>query len=180
MPANHAWAIALLLSILAACSPAARDFAPESPSPESSAACTTSTACGGTRRFAYVSTHEAGVLCYTVDPVSGALTRLDASPCISDGVFTWAAEHPSGRFLYVTNALVGGVASYTYNRTDEIRAFAINRVDGSLAAIPGSRLPAGWNPVAVTVDPRGRFVYMANHDTRTSSRPVRSTRARAD
>jgi 6-phosphogluconolactonase (cycloisomerase 2 family) len=153
-------AIALVF-VLVACNPAGRDAGPQTPSPGSAAICTPSGACGGTRRFAYVSTHQVGLLCYAIQPVSGALTRLDNSPCLSGGIFTSAAAHPSGRFLYVTSYALD---SMTYKHTDEIRGYAINPTDGSLTEVPGSRLPAaGWNPVAITLDPLGRFVYMANY-----------------
>jgi 6-phosphogluconolactonase (cycloisomerase 2 family) len=166
MRAIHEGTIALLF-LVAACNPAGRDAGPQSPSPGSAATCTPSSACGGTRRFAYVSTHQAGVLCYAIEAVSGALTRLDKSPCLSGGIFTSAAAHPSGRFLYVTSYALD---SMTYEHTDEIRGYAINRTDGSLTEIPGSRLPsAGWNPVAITVDPLGRFVYMANYGSKDVS-----------
>jgi 6-phosphogluconolactonase len=102
-------------------------------------------------RFAYVSGHTA-IYCYAVDAATGALTALAGSPCAS-GSLTGVAVDPSGRFAYATQ---GG--------SNDIIAYAINSATGDLTAIVGSLLNGGGaDPVDVTVDPSGQFVYMANY-----------------
>jgi 6-phosphogluconolactonase len=102
-------------------------------------------------RFAYVSGHY-GIYCYAVDAVTGALTALAGSPCDS-GVLTGVAVDPSGRFAYAT-----------LGSSNEVRAYAINSSTGNLTAIVGSQLDGGGiDPVDITVDPSGQFVYMANY-----------------
>ena len=101
-------------------------------------------------RFAYVSGHY-GIYCYAVDAVTGALTALAGSPCDS-GVLTGVAVDPSGRFAYAT-----------LSASNEVTAYAINSSTGKLTAIVGSQLSGGIDPVDITVDPSGQFVYMANY-----------------
>jgi 6-phosphogluconolactonase (cycloisomerase 2 family) len=102
-------------------------------------------------RFVYVSGHT-GIYCYAVDAVTGALTALAGSPCDS-GVLTGVAVEPSGRFAYAT-----------LSSSNEVTAYAINSSTGKLTAIVGSQLNGGgMDPVDITVDPSGQFVYMANY-----------------
>jgi 6-phosphogluconolactonase (cycloisomerase 2 family) len=102
-------------------------------------------------RFAYVSGHSA-IYCYAVNAVTGALAALASSPCDS-GILTGAGVDPSGRFAYAT-----------LSASNEVRAYAISGSTGSLSAIVGSQLNGGGNnPVDITVDPSGQFVYMSNY-----------------
>jgi 6-phosphogluconolactonase len=102
-------------------------------------------------RFAYVSGNP-GIYCYAVDAETGAPTALAGSPCDS-GDRTGVAVDPSGTFAYAT--------LYT---SGEVTAYAINSSTGNLTAIGGSQLNGGGaNPVDITVDPLGQFVYMANY-----------------
>jgi 6-phosphogluconolactonase (cycloisomerase 2 family) len=102
-------------------------------------------------RFAYVGGHS-GIYCYAVNAVTGALAALASSPCDA-GILGSVSVDPSGKFAYAT-----------VNLTNEVRAYALNGSTGSLSAIAGSQLNGGgFNPVDVTVDPSGHFVYMANY-----------------
>ena len=102
-------------------------------------------------RFAYVSGND-GIYCFAVDAVTGALTALAGSPCDSrfqNGV----AVDPSGTFAYAT-----------LDTSNEVTAYAINNSTGQLTVIAGSTLNGGGaNPLDITVDPSGQFVYMANY-----------------
>jgi 6-phosphogluconolactonase len=101
-------------------------------------------------RFAYVSGH--GIYCFTVDAVTGVFTALAGSPCDSD-VRTGVAVDPLGAFAYAT-----------LNASNEVTAYTIDSSTGNLTAIAGSQLNGGGgNPVDITVDPTGQFVYMANY-----------------
>lgn len=107
-------------------------------------------------RFAYISSHM-GIYCSAVDTTTGALTTLAGSPCDS-GVLTGVSADPSGKFAYSTLSL-----------TDQVRAYTIDASTGSLTAIAdqsggAASGPSGPpNPVDITVDPSGHFVYMANY-----------------
>jgi 6-phosphogluconolactonase len=48
-----------------------------------------------------------------------------------------------------------------YN-SDNVSAFTINTATGALREIAGSPFVAGDQPYSVTVDPSGKFVYVAN------------------
>ena len=124
-------------------------------------------------RFAYVS-GDRGIYCYAIDAITGALTALSGSPCDSR-IQVGVTADPSGRFVYATlavknpNAPSGGPVDFT----SYVTAYAVNSSTGSLGAIAGSQLVAGdftvnggvWdaNAVDITVDPSGRFVYMADY-----------------
>jgi 6-phosphogluconolactonase (cycloisomerase 2 family) len=64
---------------------------------------------------------------------------------------------PSGKFAYVANDVSGNVS-----------AFSIDASTGALMAVSGSPFPAGSGlqpvtvPFSVTVDPSGKFAYVAN------------------
>jgi 6-phosphogluconolactonase (cycloisomerase 2 family) len=66
------------------------------------------------------------------------------------------AVDPSGKFLYVANF---GVSNFT----STVSAYTIDPMTGFLTAISGSPFTAGVNPIAVAVDPSGRFAYLANN-----------------
>jgi 6-phosphogluconolactonase len=103
------------------------------------------------------------IYCYAVDAVTGALTALAGSPCAS-GVRPGVAVDPSGRFAYAT-----------LDASNEIAAYAINSSTGNLTAIVGSQLNGGGeNPVDITVDPSGQFVYMANYNGGISAFTINS------
>ena len=59
--------------------------------------------------------------------------------------------NPSGRFVYAADFI-----------SQTVTAFSINQTSGALTPITGSPFPVGGNPDQVTVDPSGRFVYVAN------------------
>lgn len=116
-------------------------------------------------RFAYASSHS-GISCFAVDAGTGALTPLKASPC-DVGVLTSVAVDPTGQFAYAT-----------VSDSNQIRAYTIDTSTGNLTAIVGSQLDAGGgasNPVDVTVDPSGHFVYMANYGGSISAFLINST-----
>ena len=106
-------------------------------------------------RFAYVANRDSNdVSTYTMDPNTGVLTpsgrtALGASP--------WSITlDPSGRFAYLANSLGNDVLMY-----------AIDPNTGALTSM-GSTVPetgplqTPWaGPISVTVDPLGRFAYVA-------------------
>lgn len=106
--------------------------------------------CSQAARFMYVSGHE-GIYCFSIDAQTGVLTALASSPCVS-GVMTGVAVDPAAMFAYAT-----------LNISGEVTAYAINSSTGDLTAIGSQLNGGGSNPVDITVDPSGHFVYMANY-----------------
>jgi 6-phosphogluconolactonase len=103
-------------------------------------------------RFLYVVSNPGTVSGYAID-ASGALTPIPGSPFASlsnPGAtdLTSAAVEPTGRFLYLTDALY-----------EKLRGMRIDQATGALSVIPGSPFPLGNNADAVTVEPTGRFLY---------------------
>ena len=101
-------------------------------------------------RFAYVTSNN-GVLAYTIDATSGALTTILGSPFHAGVGPSSVAVDPKGKFAYVANGAGNNVSGHTIDATT-----------GALTTIPGSPFPAGVLPSSVVVDPTGRFAYVAN------------------
>jgi 6-phosphogluconolactonase (cycloisomerase 2 family) len=72
------------------------------------------------------------IAAYAIDQTSGALTSAPGSP-FAAGNSPSAVGDPSGRFLFVSNAVSGTVSSYSINATTG--ALALN-----------NSLPAGQSP----------------------------------
>ena len=87
---------------------------------------------------------------YSLDAASGALLLLAGSPFdYTGGGFAAAVDH-TNHVLYVTST-----------QSNSIVPIPVNMNSGALSA-PPSQYPTGGGPVAVAVDPGGRFVYTAN------------------
>jgi 6-phosphogluconolactonase len=65
------------------------------------------------------------------------------------------AEDPSSRFVYVTDQVQNVLFGNTTN------------ADGSLTPMVNNQFPTGLFPAGVTVDPRGKFLYVANFSSGT-------------
>jgi 6-phosphogluconolactonase len=129
---------------------------------------------GGTAVFAYVldqetpTTPKATVLGFSQNLTTGALTPIPGTVITTDSTGKTVAtgygagttpsaiaEDPSARFVYIT---------------DE----ATNQLFGNLVANNGSLTPmtngpfaTGIFPVGLTIDPRGKFLYVANFSSNT-------------
>ena len=105
---------------------------------------------------------------YTINSSTGALRAIAGSPFAGGSQPAAVTVDPSGRFAYVANMV-------DYNCTGKscsdgnVSAFTINSSTGALRAIAGSPFAAGHEPASVTVDPSGRFVYVANSGDNTVS-----------
>jgi 6-phosphogluconolactonase (cycloisomerase 2 family) len=108
-----------------------------------------------TGRFLYVANKGSGnVSAYNINPTTGALTAISSSPFMAESAPQSVTVDPTGRFVYVAN-----------QGSNDISAYRINA--GALTLISGSPFPAcpalvTCDPEAVTVDPSGKFVYVAN------------------
>jgi 6-phosphogluconolactonase (cycloisomerase 2 family) len=113
-------------------------------------------------RFLYAinsSINSLGV--FAVDSESGALSLAkDEPPKTGKGPAAIALD-PAGRFSFVANARDDSVSVFTHRRIFSAAMYPINR--------DGSAFPAGDNPVALSVDPTGKFLFVANKDSNNIS-----------
>jgi DNA-binding beta-propeller fold protein YncE len=117
-----------------------------------------------TGQFAYVAHVRSGnVSAYTINGTTGALTEIADSPFPAGGDPHSVTVDPTGQFTYVANCgsgagICGGGGFGT------VSAYTINGTTGALREIRefGSPFPAGALSFSVTVDPTGRFAYVAN------------------
>lgn len=142
-----------------------------------------------TGQFAFlVNSNADSISGYSINPVSGVLTSIDTNgavsgvqPTIPTGVNPVSiAIHPSGKFAYVANQVTAVSAP------GSISAYSINTTSGALTAIDAdgatadtqATIATGLFPYAVTLDPLGRFAYVANNnDSTISAYTINSTGA---
>lgn len=104
-------------------------------------------------QFAYT-TGGNNVSAYSIGS-NGALTPVPGSPFPAGQNLESVAVDPTGRFAYVVNG------SNTVPGVGTVSAFSIGS-NGALTPVPGSPFPGGSVPVSVTLDPTGKFAYVAN------------------
>jgi len=123
-------------------------------------------------RFLYASNaYSNNISAYAIDSATGQLTDLEGSPfpagdtfpidaqlallakfpVSAGGVPYYAAMHPSGHFLYVTNWLSASVS-----------AFRIDPDSGVLSLMDGFPHMTGISPYAVATHPSGQFLYVTS------------------
>lgn len=121
-------------------------------------------------KYAYVVNSLADTIsAYSINSGTGALTAV-ASIATGDVPIS-ITIHPSGKFAYVANQGVGTTSGST------ISAYSINPSNGTLAAMDAdgatagtqATIATGTHPYAVTIDPTGKFAYVANYDSSTVS-----------
>lgn len=112
-------------------------------------------------RFVFAADEDppGGVLAFTIDSTTGALTAVPGSPfpisSSSSGVaqLSQIVVDPSGNFVYVA-----------LTSTNQVAAFAIAST-GALTPVPGSPFAAGKGPLALATfnnSPHNNFLYVAN------------------
>lgn len=110
----------------------------------------TSSGSGGQgQQVVYVSTYLGGLLGFTAEAATGALTGISGSPYAPQGHLYRAALHPAGSFVYAVDADANTLLGYR-----------IAPGTGQLDPVAGSPAAAGATPITVAVDPLGRFVYV--------------------
>ncbi len=124
-------------------------------------------------RFAYLTNEDDDtVSAYTINSSTGALSAVAGSP-FAAGAYPYSVTvDPSGRFAYVTNS---NCPSIFRCPPSNVSAYTINSSTGALSAIAGSPFAAGKNPISVTVDPSGRFAYVANDGDTVSAYTINSS-----
>jgi YVTN family beta-propeller protein len=110
-----------------------------------------------TPKFAYAANYgpsQSNPAAYRIDPGTGALTRVPSA--VGGALLTAVATDPTGRFAYTTRELL--------IESPDIITVLSYRIDAATGALTNSGNPAlmASNPRSVTVDPSGRFAYVAN------------------
>ena len=109
--------------------------------------------------FAYVVNGGANtVSAYSINSSTGALTQVSGSPFATGTGPQGIAADPAGKFLYVAN--------YGAGAGNTVSAYTINASSGALMQVTGSPFtigPASSAPIALAVDPSGKFLYVANN-----------------
>jgi 6-phosphogluconolactonase len=96
-----------------------------------------------------------GIHQFQVDRSSGALTPLKVFPARSP---SWLAIDPSGHFLYCANE----ISNFNGTTTGSVSGFAIDGSSGDLTLI-NTVSSGGAGPAHVSVDPLGKYVFVANY-----------------
>src|SRR5229473_5842937 len=102
-------------------------------------------------RFAYVTNLNDDTLSiYTVNAGTG---QLRGNGYIQTGSHPNSlCLDPSGKFAYVTN-----------NIANDVSAFVVDSISGSLTPVSGSPFATGSSPFTVIVEPSGTFAYVTNN-----------------
>jgi len=105
---------------------------------------------------------------YRINRTSGALSAATSRVSVGDYP-TSAVPHPSGRFLFVTNAgstMMNGVAP---NSVSVYGLSSINGQIGGLGSTTATRAPPGFKPTMPIVHPSGKFLYVINFGSVSSN-----------
>lgn len=97
-----------------------------------------------------------GVFLVRMDPRTGALRQVGAANAGENPSFL--AIHPNGRTLYAVNE----ITELAGEPSGAVTSFAIARATGRLSRLE-ERYSEGGAPCYVSVDPQGRFAFVANY-----------------
>jgi hypothetical protein len=123
-------------------------------------------------RMVYTVENASGVMSlnsYRINRTTGALSASTSSAPVGEYPVA-AVSHPSGKFVYLTNA-----GSNTQNgiAPNSIATYGVNAVNGQLSGPAASsvttRAPMGYRPTMPTVHPSGKFLYAINFGTVTNN-----------
>ena len=117
--------------------------------------------------FAYALT-DYDVSMFTVNSCNGQFTETTPASVSTGYAYPQDTSEqmvadPLGRFAYVAN-LVSNASDLS-----TISSYTINPTTGVLTPTSPATVHTGWFPQAITIDPKGRFVYTANSDDATVS-----------
>jgi 6-phosphogluconolactonase len=105
-------------------------------------------------KYLYVAS-STGVLAYSIDPTTGALTMVAGSPFGGSAGSAFAIVAPSSGFLYET------VQSTTTPPAKGIYGYSIDGNTGALTALPGSPFAPGCSADNLTSPANGKFLFAA-------------------
>ncbi len=100
---------------------------------------------------------------FALDTLTGGLAPITGSPFPAGSEPSALAADPTGRYAYLTFPTLDGIASGTIGKNGGLDPVPGNACGGAPPVNPGNCIAAGANPVAVALDPSGRFVYVANN-----------------
>ena len=118
------------------------------------------------------------ILGFAQNTSTGALTLLSGNTCTTTGTSTACtgfasgvtpssiAIDPTGRFVYVTDRTSNQVIGYSISLSNGVGTGTNN---GALTPLVSSPYTTGLYPVAITIEPRGKYVYTANYNSNTVS-----------
>ena len=116
------------------------------------------TAVAYTPKFAYVANQNSNnVSAYSINATTGVLTSVGAAVAAGTLPFSVSVD-PSGKFAYVANRNSANVSAYSINATTG----ALTPIDADPVTAGVQNFPAGIISGSVTVDPSGKFAYVAN------------------
>lgn len=104
----------------------------------------------------YAEAEDAGIYLYHMDPASGKLTLFDSTRAGASPSFL--EVHPDGHHLYAVNELF----TLQGPPNGAVSALTIDPSSGKLALINQQR-SHGNAPCHLTLDPAGRFLFVANY-----------------
>ena len=121
--------------------------------------------CGGSSRPAglllVISQGAADVTSYGIDLNTGSLSHINTAAAVPGNTTPTAiALDPTGSFAYVTDQATGGGSG-------SISAYSVKR-DGTLSSA-GSTTATLLNPVALTIDKGGHFLFLTNQGSNNVS-----------
>ena len=123
-----------------------------------------------TSRYAYVANYNGSGIGISAGPASisqytigkdGTLTAMNPATVSTGLLPNSITVDPSGKYVYVANQKDNTVGS--------VGQYAIDPATGMLSPIGSGTVTAGAQPFALTVDPSGKHVYVANYADGTIS-----------
>jgi len=116
-------------------------------------------------RMVYALQSSAGALSlvsHRIDKNTGALSAPTSTQPVGDFPTSLVA-HPSGKYLYVTNA---GMTAMNGIDPNSVALYRLSTTNGKILQPSTSsvitRQPAGYRPTMPVIDPNGRFLYVIN------------------
>jgi 6-phosphogluconolactonase (cycloisomerase 2 family) len=118
-------------------------------------------------RYVYVANAGSNSISqYTIEP-NGSLKAMNEATVASGMTPYSVAIDPSGNYAYVANSGSNDISQYTIS-TDMVKR-------GSLVPMTTATVSAGSTPYSVKVDPKGKYVYVANAGSNRVSQYTIST-----
>lgn len=111
-------------------------------------------------KFAYVTNDGSGnISTYAINASNGTLTPVGAAVAAGSNPYSVTID-AAGKFAYVANAGSGSISAYTIDAITGVLTQVI--CSGGSTTCTGSNFTAGSSPVCITLDPSGKFAYVAN------------------
>jgi 6-phosphogluconolactonase (cycloisomerase 2 family) len=109
-------------------------------------------------KFAYVANWGTNDVSQYKIGSDGSLAAMTPATVAAGTTPASVTVDPSGKYAYVANQGSNDVSAYTINASG-----ALTPIICSGTSCRGNNFPAGTNPISVTVDPSGKFAYVANY-----------------